>query len=146
MQVFTLSVPTSVWIIVGVIAAALAVVTVIIVLPIAKFTIVVSSSYIRAYSPIMFKVNVERSQVAHVSVVNLEKAAYLKPTIRLFGVGLPGYKLGWFKLANGAKAFLAVTSSGEAVVIELRDGTYVILTPKDFEDFVEALRINGWME
>ena len=142
---FTLATPTSVWVIVGVIAAVLAIVLVLIVLPIVRFTITVDSSYIRAATPLMFRVTIKKEDVDHIAVMDLSQAPELRPTLRTFGVGLPGYKLGWFKLANGAKAFLAVTSSNKAVVIELKDGTYVIMTPKNLSEFLTALKELGWL-
>ncbi len=37
-------------------------------------------------------------------VVNLSEHTELKPLIRLWGTGLPGFAAGWFKLRNGDKA------------------------------------------
>jgi len=142
---FTIPVPSSVWWVIGVLIAVFIVVLVLVVLPIVKFTVTLTSEHLTAYSPVMIKVTVRKSDVVGIKVVNLSEHPELKPTIRTFGVGLPGYKLGWFKLANGARAFLAVTSSSKAVVMELKDGTYVIITPKDLSEFLTALKELGWI-
>ena len=92
----------------------------------------------------MFKITVNKEDVTNITIVDLSEHPELKPTLRTFGAGLPGYKLGWFRLANGAKAYLAV-SSDKAVVIKLKDDTLVILTPKNIDEFIDRLRELGWI-
>jgi len=144
MQVFTIPVPASVWIFVAVVAAILVVVFLLLVLPVAGFRVYVYEDHIEASSPIMYRVVIRRSDVEAVSVVNLSEAQHLKPRARLFGTSIFGYSLGWFRLADGSKAFLAV-SVDRAVAIRLRDGSYVIITPSDFDGFLAALRSFGWI-
>jgi len=144
--VFTLPMPSSVLIFIGILVAIFVIVAILLVVPIAKFSIKVTGNKIVASSPIMYKVTIDRNNVASIEIVDLKKEPGLKPRIRTFGIGLPGYKLGWFKLANGAKAFLAVTSNNnEAVVIKLLNGTYVILSPKNFTGFINTLKGLEWI-
>jgi len=143
--VFRIPIPSSVWIIIGIIAAIVLIILFITIIPIITFSITISRDRIRCSSLIMYRATVDRDDVANITIVDLKEHPELKPRIRTFGTGLPGYSLGWFKLANGAKAFLAV-SSDKAVVIELRDGTYVILTPKNMDEFVKSLRELGWVK
>jgi len=93
----------------------------------------------------MFKITVNKEDVTNITIVDLSKHPELKPTIRTFGAGLPGYKLGWFRLANRAKAFSAV-SSDKAVVIKLKDDTYVILTQEYINEFINRLRELEWIK
>jgi len=144
MQVFTIPVPASMWIFIAIVVAILVAVFLLLVLPVVGFRVYVYEDRIEASSPIMYRVVVRRSDVESVSVVNLSEAQHLKPKVRLFGTGIPGYSLGWFKLADGSKAFLAV-SADRAVAIRLRDGSYVIITPSDFDGFLAALKSFGWI-
>jgi len=61
------------------------------------------------------------------SVIDLKKAGVYKPTIRTFGVGLPGYGEGWFRLRNGEKAFVLFSGMNKAVMIPTTKGYYLIL-------------------
>jgi len=93
----------------------------------------------------MFKITVNKEDVINITIVDLREHPELKPTLRTFGAGLPGYKLGWFRLANGAKAFLAI-SSDKTVIIKLKDNTLVILTPKNIDKFIDRLRELEWIK
>ncbi len=143
-EVFSIPIPLSVWIVLAVIALVVAVILLLAILPIVTFRITVSRDTIKASSLIMYSITVKREDIENISIIDLSKHPELKPTVRTFGTGLPGYGLGWFKLANGAKAFLAV-STDKAVVIRLNDGTYVILTPKNMDEFVSTLKKYGWI-
>jgi len=82
-----------------------------------------------------------------ISFINLSRYPELKPTLRLLGIGLPGLKIGWFKLANGSKTFLALNGwDSEALVIKLRNNSLVILSPKNFSDFKSKLQLLGWVK
>lgn len=78
---------------------------------------------------IVFKITADREDVINITIVDLTEHLGLKPALRTFGAGLPRYKLECFKLANGIKAFLPV-SLDKAIVIKLKDRTYVILIPR----------------
>ncbi len=143
---FTIPVPTIVWLLLVVLAAVLAIIFFIVVLPIVKFNIVVSEDSIYVSAPPFAKVHVLRRDVSRIEVLNLSKHPELRPTLRTFGVGFPGYKVGWFKLANGAKAFLGVALLDQAVVMELKNGMYIIITPKNLNKFISALEELGWLK
>ena len=86
----------------------------------------------------------EQKDVVDIGVVDLREYSDLKPVTRTSGTGLPEYKLGWFRVANGAKAFLSV-SPDRAVFIKLRDKRYVILIPGDIDEFVDRMKELGWI-
>jgi hypothetical protein len=144
MYTYTIPTPASVWIFILVLLAIFIIVFIIVFAPIQFFRIIVTRNYIKAYSPILYHVEITRDKVAGIYIVDLDKHSEYKPVSRLFGTGLLGYKQGWFTLANGAKAFLAV-SGKRAVVFKLVDNTYVILTPSNIDDFIEKLRMLGWI-
>ncbi len=142
---FSIPVPLSAWITIAVIAAVVLVVLLIVIIPLLSFRVTVDDDRIECRSLFMYRMVIRRGDVENISIVNLEEHPGLRPTTRTFGTGLPGYSLGWFRLKNGAEAFLAVSRRGDAVVIRLRDGRYVILAPSDMEGFKEALRDKGWV-
>ena len=144
--VFHLSIPLSAWIVLLIILFILIVVALIIFIPILTFNIRVSEHSIKASSLFSYKIIVNKEDVETIYVTDLSKHPELKPKIRTFGTGLPGLSLGWFTLENGSKAFLAITSNKEAVVIRLKDGTYVILSPQNFQEFVNVLKQLGWIK
>ncbi|MGE5559462.1 MAG: PH domain-containing protein [Chloroflexota bacterium] len=93
-------------------------------------TMVVSSSY--------GKLEIAKSDVISAVVVGeLNADPDLRPTLRTNGTAIGEYKLGWFTLANGKKAFI-MTATPEVVALELPD-KYVIVAPSDFAGFVRAL-------
>ena len=100
-------------------------------------------------APLNPSVTVSRSDVAWVKIVNLSEKAGLQPSMKLLGTSIPGgLQLGWFRLNNGAKAYVLSTGGTlEAVVIKLKNGSYVeISLPKaELAKLVSALRQYSWM-
>jgi hypothetical protein len=64
----------------------------------------------------------------------------LRPRARTMGTGLPGYRAGWFRLANGERALLYLTDEARAVYVPTTAGYSVLLSPADPEAFLTALR------
>jgi hypothetical protein len=60
---------------------------------------------------------------------------------RTNGVGLPGYRSGWFRLANGEKALVFVTDQSRVVYIPTRQGYAVLLSVEQPEEFINRLRL-----
>jgi hypothetical protein len=84
---------------------------------------------------------IRKESIVKAYVTDYGTLSKLKPVIRTFGTGWPGYYIGWFKLANGADALLLVR--GERVLIlKLKEGIYVFLAPPDFERFLEVFEKN----
>ena len=74
-------------------------------------------------------------------IVSLNRAdADLRPTRRTGGTGLPGVKLGWFELANGHRALLALSDSSTAIHIPTHLGYDLLISPENPEQFLAALR------
>ena len=143
-RTFAIPIPTSVWIFLVALVAILAVIILITIIPIVALKIEVKDSEIVISAPPLLKYSFKRNEIVSINTIDLSEHEEYKPTLREFGIGIPGYRIGWFKLANGAKAFLAV-SSNEAVVFKLKNGTYVIITPKDVGNFLNTLRKLEWI-
>jgi hypothetical protein len=79
-------------------------------------------------------------KLREVRTVRLGEGMPLAPKSRTNGVGLPGFRLGWFRLANGERALLAVNGSGQAVYLPTSEGYSILVTLKRPVAFIEALR------
>jgi hypothetical protein len=73
-------------------------------------------------------------------VVDLEQDRALHPRRRTMGTALPGYRAGWFRLANGEKALLYVTDPHRVVYVPTRAGYSLLLSVDRPAEFVERLR------
>ncbi len=72
--------------------------------------------------------------------VNLSNDPELRPTLRTNGIGLSGYRAGWFRLSNGSRGLLFVTDRERSVAIPTTEGFTLILSPDDPEAFLSSLR------
>ena len=72
--------------------------------------------------------------------VDLGAATELRPRLRTWGTGLPGYQSGWFRLANGEKALVYLTDRRKAVYVPTREGYSLLLSPDEPEAFLNALQ------
>ncbi|RLE88151.1 MAG: hypothetical protein DRJ96_04685 [Thermoprotei archaeon] len=140
-ETFTVPPPPAAWALLALLAAVLGFIALILLSP-AQIRVTRDEIVVRAY--LLFSESASRGEVEEVKVVDLREDAGLKPTVRLSGTSLGGWRVGWFKLSNGSKAFMA--SLGDRVVaLRKRDGTYLLLAPRDFDSFVEALARHGWL-
>ncbi|HSG38065.1 MAG TPA: PH domain-containing protein [Thermoanaerobaculia bacterium] len=73
-------------------------------------------------------------------IVEMKEERGLRPALRTFGTGLPGYGEGWFRLANREKALLFFTSSPRAVYLPTRKGYKLLLSVDRPEEFLEEAR------
>lgn len=73
-------------------------------------------------------------------IVNLSQDHRYRLGLRTNGVGLPGYKGGWFNLQNGEKALVFYTGSAHAVYIPTRQNYSLLLSVDRPDEFLTALR------
>jgi Bacterial PH domain len=73
-------------------------------------------------------------------VVDLDQETSLRPRGKTMGTAMPGYRSGWFKLANGEKALLYLTDMRRAVYVPTRAGYSLLLSVDRPSEFVERLR------
>mgnify|MGYP000029441582 CR=1 FL=1 len=79
--------------------------------------------------------------VDHARPVDLRTDTDRRLARRTNGVGLPGYRSGWFRLANGEKALVFVTDQSRVVYIPTRRGYAVLLSVERPEEFINRLRL-----
>jgi hypothetical protein len=63
-----------------------------------------------------------------------------RPVLRVGGTAVPGYRAGWFRLANGSRALLYVTDPAKVVRIPTRDGYSLLLSVAETDRFVAQVR------
>jgi PH (Pleckstrin Homology) domain-containing protein len=77
-------------------------------------------------------------ELAQASRVDVTTGRY-KPTARTAGTAVPGYRSGWFRLADGSNALLYLTDPSQAVRVPTTDGYSVLLSVTEADQFVEAM-------
>lgn len=75
-----------------------------------------------------------------VRVVDLTREQEFAPRLRTFGVSLPGYRSGWFRLANGRKALLHLTDETHVVHVPTFQGYSLLLSTPEPERLAASLR------
>lgn len=78
-------------------------------------------------------------RVAEARVVDLTREAALAPRSRRVGTGLPGYAAGWFRLRNGQRALLYVTTQ-RVLYVPTNAGYALLLSPTDPDGMLAELR------
>ncbi len=79
-------------------------------------------------------------RVQEARVVDLTREAALAPRSRRVGTGLPGYAAGWFRLSNGQRALLYVTTWRRVLYVPTNAGYALLLSPEDPDGMLADLR------
>lgn len=77
--------------------------------------------------------------------VNLNVEEDLRPTIKTNGVDLPGYKAGWFRLADGQRALVFLTDYSRVVYLPTTEGYVVLISVEDPLAFIRDIR-RAWSD
>jgi hypothetical protein len=85
-----------------------------------------------------------KKRVPYRQITNVEKIN-LQLSLRLFGASLPGLHWGLFRITVGNAHVYATKINGEFVLITLADGEKIALSPKEPDQFVDALSGKGVM-
>lgn len=78
--------------------------------------------------------------VAAARIVDMGADSPSHATMRTNGIGLPGYSVGWFRLADGSRALMAVTDRSRVVRIPTREGYVLMLSVTDPDRLLAELR------
>ncbi|QYJ78557.1 PH domain-containing protein [Shewanella acanthi] len=89
-----------------------------------------------------YKVQLARTDllIDQARIVDLKQDAGLKPSFKTNGIGMPGFKLGWFNLHNKGKAFVALTDRAELVLLPTTKGYSLLLSVPEGKRFIEQLQ------
>jgi hypothetical protein len=72
--------------------------------------------------------------------VDLSQEQKLAPKWRAGGTGYPGYKSGWYRLADDSKALVFITDPHHVVYVPTVDGSSLMMSVADPERFLAALK------
>lgn len=79
-------------------------------------------------------------RVEEARIVDLTREAALRPRSRRGGTALPGYTAGWFRLSNGERALLYVTTRQRVLYVPTNAGYALLLSPEDPHGMLADLR------
>lgn len=82
----------------------------------------------------------ERLDLAQVRLVDLTEPSAYAPKRRTLGTGLPGYASGWFRLHNGEKALIYLTTRRHVVYLPTLDGYTLLLSVEAPYGFIDTLK------
>jgi len=71
---------------------------------------------------------------------DLTKETTLAPKWRSGGTGYPGYKAGWYRLADESKALVFITDPHSVVYIPTVDGSCLIMSVANPDEFLAGLK------
>ena len=142
---YTLPVPLIAWIVIAVIVSVVVFALVAILLPIMLFSIRISNDEILITAPPFVKFRIRKLDIESAMVISLSDYPELHPKLRLYGIGLPGWRVGWYRLSDGSKAFLALGQADKVLLLRMRNGELVLLAPSRFSEFLLTLRRLGWI-
>lgn len=86
------------------------------------------------------QVPVESIDLARARVLNLDEHSELRPLLKTNGFRLPGLTAGHYRMRNLSKAFCLVTDRTRVLVLPLRDGLTLLLSPEKPRELLEQLR------
>jgi Bacterial PH domain len=73
-------------------------------------------------------------------VVDFATSPNLRPKWRTLGLGLPGFKAGWFRLYDGETALVFLSDAKPAVYIPTTAGYSLLISPQDPDGLLSSLR------
>lgn len=86
------------------------------------------------------RVAVASLDLENARVVDLRERTDLKPRFRTFGMSLPGFNAGWFRMRGGKKGFCLLTSQERVAWVPAREGTDLLVSMQQPRAFLDALR------
>jgi Bacterial PH domain len=75
-------------------------------------------------------------------VVDLEREPALKPLLRTNGVGLPNYRVGWFRLRDRERALCFLTRTDRVVYLPTTQNYAILVSAENPTALLTALRTN----
>lgn len=86
------------------------------------------------------RVPVDALDLANARIVDLAEHTDLRPLFKTNGFGMPGFAAGHFRLRDMRKAFCLLTDRSRVLVLPLRDGTLLLLTPEKPQVLLQQLQ------
>lgn len=73
-------------------------------------------------------------------VLDLDEHTEFKPMLQFGGFDLPGFSAGHYLLRNRSRAFCLLTNRRKVLMLPLRDGKSILLSPEKPQALLDALR------
>jgi len=78
--------------------------------------------------------------LATARVTRFDEEPGLRPALRTNGVGLPNYRVGWFRLRNHERALCFLTTQSDVVYLPTTQNFALLISLTDAEKFLTTLR------
>ena len=88
-------------------------------------------------------VPLDRIDLESPRVIDMTASREVQLTLRTNGLGVPGYLLGWFRVAQDGRALVALTDRSTVAWVRLTDGTALLFSLRDPDAFLDALQAAG---
>ena len=85
------------------------------------------------------RIPLEKLLVDQARELDLERDADYRLKWRTNGIGMPGYKAGWFRLRNGEKALAFITDAHRVLYVPTTDGYSILLSLAEPRRVLELL-------
>jgi hypothetical protein len=106
-------------------------------------SITVTDQAIQLHIPLYGRtIPISSLDLASARVLDMDGSPEIRAVMRSNGIGLPGYGVGWFKLASGRKALMAVTR-GRVLYIPTNEGYSLMLSVSHPDAALRQLRLAG---
>lgn len=86
------------------------------------------------------EIPISKLNISATEIINLDENLEFRPKRRTWGTGLPGYASGWFRLRNGEKALLYLTTHDNVVYIPTHEDYSLLLSVKEPNEFINKLK------
>ncbi|MGX5729969.1 PH domain-containing protein [Pseudoxanthomonas beigongshangi] len=73
-------------------------------------------------------------------IIDLDEHTEFKPRVKTNGFSLPAFTAGHYRLRNKAKAFCLISDRARVLVLPLREGPLVLLSPEKPRELLDGLR------
>jgi len=83
-----------------------------------------------------------RSQLrlSEARIVDLAREPTLRPSIRTNGVGLPNYRVGWFRLADRERALCFLTTTGSVLYLPTTENYVLLISTANPDALLSSLK------
>jgi hypothetical protein len=100
----------------------------------------VSREGLRIRGPFGRRIPRDGLNIKEARIVDLRTDPTYRVSIRTYGIGMPGFGAGWFRLKGGSKGLLFVTDRTRVVAVPTNLGYTLFVSPADPEGFLAALQ------
>ncbi|GAB3743349.1 hypothetical protein GCM10028795_01060 [Lysobacter olei] len=86
------------------------------------------------------RVDASELELGNARIVDLDERIEYRPVLKTFGMALPGYQAGWFRLRDLSSGFCLLTSHRRVLWLPMRSGKSLLLSLERPESLLDALR------